>query len=161
MVKMANNFQDVDVNMLTLWRVLNPNNMQNTVVTLDKLEDKTGLTDPRARVSTLIPEVPDGNTFIFVQRLPQGNANAKDLLKLILALTMVLSTRVILQLAIVAVMMLVVSAGSGPLPGCYRACIKDGGKASYCQSQCFDSDCYRVCVKNHEPPSYCARSCVY
>ncbi|KAG0228434.1 hypothetical protein BGW42_002226 [Actinomortierella wolfii] len=72
MVKMANNFQDDDVNMLTLWRVLIPNNMQNTVVTLDKDKpvDKTGLTDPRARLSTLIPEVPDDNTFIFVQRLP-------------------------------------------------------------------------------------------
>ncbi|KAG0234372.1 hypothetical protein BGW41_001151 [Actinomortierella wolfii] len=73
---------------------------------------------------------------------------------------MVLSTRVILQLAIVAVMMLVVSAQTRPPKDCYRRCIKDGNSSSYCQKSCLDPVCYRSCIKMGEPADYCRRSCV-
>ncbi|KAK3840965.1 MAG: hypothetical protein J3R72DRAFT_446220 [Linnemannia gamsii] len=53
---------------LTLWRVFIPGDTPDTAITADALNDKLGLTNPRALISNLFPESPDENTYILVQR---------------------------------------------------------------------------------------------
>ncbi|KAG0270796.1 hypothetical protein BGZ95_001516, partial [Linnemannia exigua] len=66
--KKANDFQDVDANKLTLWRVSIPGGCLHSAISLDALGDKTELTNPRTLISKLFPESPDDNTYILVQR---------------------------------------------------------------------------------------------
>ncbi|KAG0345453.1 hypothetical protein BG004_003690 [Podila humilis] len=60
--------EDIAANKLTLWRVSIPNFMLGTTISLNNLEDKTGLTNPRTRLSVLFLESPDDNIYILVQR---------------------------------------------------------------------------------------------
>ncbi|KAF9113437.1 hypothetical protein BGX30_006937, partial [Mortierella sp. GBA39] len=66
-----NELRDVDPDRLTLWLVFIPDDNQNSAITLDALDDKTQLNNPRTLLSTLFPESPDDNTYIIVQRPPQ------------------------------------------------------------------------------------------
>ncbi|KAG0019239.1 hypothetical protein BGZ82_000211 [Podila clonocystis] len=68
--KKANNFQDVDADVLTIWHVSIPADNQASAITIDALDDKTELNNPRTRLSKLFPESPDDNTYIIVQRRP-------------------------------------------------------------------------------------------
>ncbi|KAF9198351.1 hypothetical protein BGZ59_004674, partial [Podila verticillata] len=64
-------FDDVAAYELTLWRVSISDDNQGSAVTIDALDDKTELNNPRAQLSKLFPENPDDNTYIIVQRPPQ------------------------------------------------------------------------------------------
>ncbi|KAF9139415.1 hypothetical protein BGX30_007983 [Mortierella sp. GBA39] len=66
--KIPDTFNGVDAKDLTLWRVFIPDNNQNSAITLDALDDKTQLNNPRTRLSKPFPESPDNNTYILVQR---------------------------------------------------------------------------------------------
>ncbi|KAF9275534.1 translational activator of GCN4, partial [Mortierella antarctica] len=66
-------FDDVIANKLTLWRATIRTVKQGSAITIDALDDRTGLYNPRTRLSRLFPESPDDNTYIVVQRPLQGN----------------------------------------------------------------------------------------
>ncbi|KAF9537746.1 hypothetical protein EC957_007713 [Mortierella hygrophila] len=67
-------FREVAAKDLILWRVSIPDNKQGSAITIDALDDKTELNNPRTRLSKLFPESPDDNTYILVQRPPQVHA---------------------------------------------------------------------------------------
>ncbi|KAF9954138.1 hypothetical protein BGZ70_010649 [Mortierella alpina] len=67
-------FRDVAAKDLILWRISIPDNKQGSAITIDALDDKTELNDPRARLSKLFPESPDDHTYILVQRPSSVNA---------------------------------------------------------------------------------------
>ncbi|KAF9204639.1 hypothetical protein BGZ59_000944, partial [Podila verticillata] len=54
-------FKDVAAKDLILWRASIPDGSASTI---DALDDKTELNNPRARLSKLFPESPDDNTYI-------------------------------------------------------------------------------------------------
>ncbi|KAG0345575.1 hypothetical protein BGZ54_005533, partial [Gamsiella multidivaricata] len=58
-------FRDVAAKDLILWRASIPDGSETTI---DALDDKTELNNPRTRLSKLLPESPDDNTYIIVQR---------------------------------------------------------------------------------------------
>ncbi|KAG0012691.1 hypothetical protein BGZ82_002455, partial [Podila clonocystis] len=70
--KQSPDFDDIVANKLTLWRVSISDDKQGSAITIDALDDKTELNNPRTRLSKLFPESPDDNTYIVVQRPPQG-----------------------------------------------------------------------------------------
>ncbi|KAF9185057.1 hypothetical protein BGZ50_003295 [Haplosporangium sp. Z 11] len=53
-----------------------PDDNQGSTITIDALDDKTGLNNPRTRLSKLFSEDPDDNTYIMVQRPPQDMSPA-------------------------------------------------------------------------------------
>ncbi|KAF9536721.1 hypothetical protein EC957_009872 [Mortierella hygrophila] len=55
-------FDDFAPDKLTLWRVSIPDNKQGSAITIDALDDKTELNNPRTRLSKLFSESPDDNT---------------------------------------------------------------------------------------------------
>ncbi|KAK3833207.1 MAG: hypothetical protein J3R72DRAFT_527227 [Linnemannia gamsii] len=65
-----NDFQDVDADKLTLWRVSIPDSSRRSAITLNALHDKANLSNPRTPISELFPGSPDDNTYILVQRPP-------------------------------------------------------------------------------------------
>ncbi|KAG0363878.1 hypothetical protein BGX24_004831 [Mortierella sp. AD032] len=65
-----NDFQDVDADKLTLWRVSIPDSSRRSAITLNALHDKADITSPRTPISELFPGSPDDNTYILVQRPP-------------------------------------------------------------------------------------------
>ncbi|KAG0372990.1 hypothetical protein BGX24_012316 [Mortierella sp. AD032] len=82
--KKAIDFQDVDANKLTLWRVSIPDDNLASAITIDALDVETKLNNLRTRLSILFPEGPDENTYILVQRPPPVHAPAarkRDLLE--------------------------------------------------------------------------------
>ncbi|KAG0275810.1 hypothetical protein BGZ95_008339 [Linnemannia exigua] len=80
--KKANDFQDVDANQLTLWRVSVPNDSVQSAIMLDSLDDKTGPINPRTFISKLSPESPDDNTYILVQRASLSRSDVGIQIKL-------------------------------------------------------------------------------
>jgi hypothetical protein len=69
-------FDDITSDQLDLWLVSIPKDKQGYAIKVDTLDDKTELNNPRTRLSNLFPDSPDDNTYIIVQRPPQGNAHA-------------------------------------------------------------------------------------
>ncbi|KAG0064851.1 hypothetical protein BGZ92_005695 [Podila epicladia] len=69
-------FFDITPDQLNLWRVSIPYDKQGSDTTIGALDDKTELNNPRTRLSKLFPESPDDNTYIIVQRPPQGDLRA-------------------------------------------------------------------------------------
>ncbi|KAF8924242.1 hypothetical protein BGZ58_002005 [Dissophora ornata] len=67
-------FSDVDVDQLTLWLVKTPEDKEDSPVTVDALEGKTELKHSRTCLSELLPDGPDNNTYIVVQRPQAGKA---------------------------------------------------------------------------------------
>ena len=63
---------------LILWCASIPDDKKGSAITIDALDDKTELNNPRVRLSKLFPESPDENTYIIVQRPPPGNACCND-----------------------------------------------------------------------------------
>lgn len=63
-------FDDITSDQLNLWRVSIPDDNQDSAITIDVLDDKTALSNPRTRLSKLFPESPDDDTYIIVQRPP-------------------------------------------------------------------------------------------
>ena len=57
----VNAFKNIDANDLTLWRVsiLVDGNSEDRIITLDSLDDKTKLSNPKKCLSKLFPEDPD------------------------------------------------------------------------------------------------------
>ncbi|KAF8924178.1 hypothetical protein BGZ47_004168, partial [Haplosporangium gracile] len=76
--KKTNDFQDVDADKLTLWRVTIPDDNLDSVITLNALGDTTQLINPRTRLSKLFPESPDDNTYILVQRPLQAPKRGRE-----------------------------------------------------------------------------------
>jgi len=68
-LKKPNSFEHVNASDLMLWRATITTEEEN--FTLDDLDDKTKLGNPRICLSKLFPETPDDNTYIVVER-PQG-----------------------------------------------------------------------------------------
>ncbi|KAF9198642.1 hypothetical protein BGZ59_004467, partial [Podila verticillata] len=60
-------FRDFAAKDLVLWRASIPDDKQGSAITVDALDDKTELNNPRAKLSKLFPESPDDNTYIIVQ----------------------------------------------------------------------------------------------
>ncbi|KAI1318391.1 hypothetical protein EDD11_006729 [Mortierella claussenii] len=75
-IKKANNFHDVDADMLQLWLIEISEEKQGSAVTLDSLnslDDNKELDNPRTRLSTLFPDGSPGDTmYVMVQRPPPG-----------------------------------------------------------------------------------------
>ncbi|KAI8597623.1 hypothetical protein EDD21DRAFT_418528 [Dissophora ornata] len=67
-------FSDVDVDQLTLWLVKTPEDKEDSPVTVDALEGKTELKHLRTCLSELLPDGPDNNTYIVMQRPQAGKA---------------------------------------------------------------------------------------
>ncbi|KAF9921309.1 hypothetical protein BGZ67_000596, partial [Mortierella alpina] len=66
-----NAFEHVDANELVLWRAKIPfdeNAEEENIITLDSLDDKTKLGNPRTCLSKLFPDSPDDTTYIFIER---------------------------------------------------------------------------------------------
>ncbi|KAF9127204.1 hypothetical protein BG015_004577 [Linnemannia schmuckeri] len=72
--KKPNDFSDVDANKLTLWRVSIPKIKQSSPITIDALDDKTELDEPRTRLSQVFSKPLDDNTYILVQRPPPARS---------------------------------------------------------------------------------------
>ncbi|KAF8925641.1 hypothetical protein BGZ58_000631 [Dissophora ornata] len=66
----ANNFHDVDADELTLWRVSISDDNHGSSISIDSLDDKTHLNNPRTLLSKLFPVSPDDNTYILILRPP-------------------------------------------------------------------------------------------
>jgi hypothetical protein len=73
-------FKDLEAEDLTLWRVFIPDNIQDSAITRDALDDKTELNRPKTLLSLVFPKPPDDNTYILVDRPPPGNAHTRLLL---------------------------------------------------------------------------------
>ncbi|KAK3819228.1 MAG: hypothetical protein JOS17DRAFT_794130 [Linnemannia elongata] len=72
--KKTNTFEHIDANDLVLWRATIPtdeNAEKESIITLDSLDDKILLKNPRTSLSKLFPESLDDNTYIIVER-PKG-----------------------------------------------------------------------------------------
>ncbi|KAG0195319.1 hypothetical protein BGX28_001665, partial [Mortierella sp. GBA30] len=69
-------FDDIVANNLTLWRVSVPDVNQGFAITIDALDDKMELNNPRTRLSKLFPEGSDDDTYVIVQRPPPVHAPA-------------------------------------------------------------------------------------
>jgi|SRR5690554_3532213 len=65
-----NAFEHIDANNLVLWRAT-ISFEEEGIITLDGLDDKTKLGNPRTSLSKLFPESPDETTYIVVER-PKG-----------------------------------------------------------------------------------------
>ncbi|KAF9176513.1 hypothetical protein BGZ51_000494, partial [Haplosporangium sp. Z 767] len=69
--KSPNAFEHIDAKDLVLWRATIPidgNAEEEGIITLDGLDDKTKLGNPRTSLSKLFPESPDETTYIVVER---------------------------------------------------------------------------------------------
>ncbi|KAF9189606.1 hypothetical protein BGZ51_009425 [Haplosporangium sp. Z 767] len=69
--KSPNAFEHIDAKELVLWRATIPideNAEEESIITLDGLDDKTKLGNPRICLSKLFPESPDDTTYIIVER---------------------------------------------------------------------------------------------
>ena len=69
-----NAFKHIDAKDLMLWQATIPadeNAEEKIIITLDGLDHKTKLGNPRTCLSKLFPETPDDNTYIIVER-PKG-----------------------------------------------------------------------------------------
>ena len=67
-----NAFKHIDAKDLMLWQATIPadeNAEEESIITLDGLDDKTKLGNPRTCLSKLFPETPDDNTYIIVEQL--------------------------------------------------------------------------------------------
>ncbi|KAF9301468.1 hypothetical protein BGZ74_006680, partial [Mortierella antarctica] len=65
-------FAEIDARLLTLWRVSVPADYRSRPRSIYALVNKTELDEPRTPLSQLFPDNPDENTYIIVQRPPQG-----------------------------------------------------------------------------------------
>ncbi|KAG0357033.1 hypothetical protein BG005_003994 [Podila minutissima] len=65
-------FAEIDARLLTLWRVSVPADYRSRLRSIYALDNKTELDEPRTPLSQLFPDNPDENTYIIVQRPPQG-----------------------------------------------------------------------------------------
>ncbi|KAF9536735.1 hypothetical protein EC957_009860 [Mortierella hygrophila] len=65
--KQAPAFDDITANNLVLWRATISADEEG-IITLDSLDDKTKLGNPRTHLSKLFPKTPDDNTYIVVER---------------------------------------------------------------------------------------------
>ncbi|KAG0018676.1 hypothetical protein BGZ82_000373 [Podila clonocystis] len=72
--KQAPAFDDITGDQLTLWRAFIPADSQVSIITIDAIDVKKKLNNPRTRLSNEFSESPDDNTYIIVQRPPPGNA---------------------------------------------------------------------------------------
>ncbi|KAF8929352.1 hypothetical protein BGZ58_009014 [Dissophora ornata] len=61
-------FDDITPDQLRLWLVKIPEDKEDSPVTVDALDKKTELKHPRGCFSELLPDGPDNNTYIVVQR---------------------------------------------------------------------------------------------
>ncbi|KAG0250236.1 hypothetical protein BG011_008558, partial [Mortierella polycephala] len=64
-------FEHIDASDLALWRATIPideNAEEERIITLDGLDDKTKLGNPRTCLSKLFPVTPDDTTYIVVER---------------------------------------------------------------------------------------------
>ncbi|KAI7815730.1 hypothetical protein BC939DRAFT_97045 [Gamsiella multidivaricata] len=69
--KNPNAFEHIDAKDLVLWRAtisIDENAGNESIITLDGLDDKTKLGNPRTCLSKLFPESPDDTTYIIVER---------------------------------------------------------------------------------------------
>ncbi|KAF9083815.1 hypothetical protein BGX23_011091 [Mortierella sp. AD031] len=70
--KQSPDFDDIVAKNLTLWRVSIPASDEDaeeeSIITLNGLDDKTKLGNPRTHLSKLFPETPDDSTYIIVER---------------------------------------------------------------------------------------------
>ncbi|OAQ22287.1 hypothetical protein K457DRAFT_345756 [Linnemannia elongata AG-77] len=79
--KKTNDFQDVDADKLTLWRVSIPDDDDNDLpVLLDSVPEKKKLKATTRLLKVFDTELPDDTIHIIVQRPPQGNAHTRLLL---------------------------------------------------------------------------------
>ncbi|KAI7831832.1 hypothetical protein BC939DRAFT_150994 [Gamsiella multidivaricata] len=71
--KKSPEYDGIAADRLTLWRatiLVDENAGDENIITLDDLDDKTKLGNPRTCLSKLFPESPDDNTYIIVQPPP-------------------------------------------------------------------------------------------
>jgi hypothetical protein len=71
-IENAHDFNDLDAKKLTLWLVSVPDDDGDSAVTLDALHEKKKL-HPRTYLFNLFPNGSGEDTYIIVQRPPQGN----------------------------------------------------------------------------------------
>ncbi|KAG0273623.1 hypothetical protein BGZ95_010574 [Linnemannia exigua] len=71
-------FDDLAADELTLWRVSIPDTSLQSAITLNALDDKTDLINPRTLISKLFPESPDDKTYILVQRPQPARSPVSD-----------------------------------------------------------------------------------
>ncbi|KAF9973333.1 hypothetical protein BGZ73_003445 [Actinomortierella ambigua] len=76
--KMPNAFKHIDASDLLLWRATIPIEEEEGITTLDGMDNKTKLGNPRACLSKLFPESPNDNTYIVVER-PQVTSTSHTL----------------------------------------------------------------------------------
>ncbi|KAG0321613.1 hypothetical protein BGZ97_010838, partial [Linnemannia gamsii] len=74
-------FKDLEAEDLTLWRVFIPDNIQDSAITRDALDDKTELNRPKTLLSLVFPKPPDDNTYILVDRPPPDLVSEFDLVQ--------------------------------------------------------------------------------
>ncbi|KAF8920915.1 hypothetical protein BGZ58_004251, partial [Dissophora ornata] len=66
-----NAFRHIDANDLVLWRAtipLDEDAGEDSVITLNGLDEKTKLGNPRTSLSKLFPESPDDTTYIIIEQ---------------------------------------------------------------------------------------------
>ncbi|KAG0333772.1 hypothetical protein BG004_000698 [Podila humilis] len=68
--KQSPDFDDIAASKLTLWRVSIPKVRQSSAITIDALDDKTELDEPRTSLSRVFSKPLDDSTYILVQRPP-------------------------------------------------------------------------------------------
>ncbi|KAG0023845.1 hypothetical protein BGZ82_010633, partial [Podila clonocystis] len=71
-------FDDITSDQLNLWCVSISTDNQASAITIDAVDDKIKLNNPRTRLSNVFSENPDDNIYIIVQRPPQAPKRERE-----------------------------------------------------------------------------------